>query len=92
LRTEKRTKKNRVFLLGFIAWRYKVRPMSNTQVTQKAGTDNEGRNFTVELYHGLNLVSLNCHYFYKMAEFSMNYSPEGDLKEVRHQSGWFVRF
>jgi hypothetical protein len=38
------------------------------------------------------LVSLNCHYFYKMAEFSMTYSTEGTLKEVRHQSGWFVRF
>jgi len=66
--------------------------MSKTQATQHAGTDNEGRNFTVELLHGFNLVSLNCHYFYKMAEFSMTYSTEGTLKEVRHQSGWFVRF
>jgi hypothetical protein len=38
------------------------------------------------------LVSVNCHYVYKMAEFSMTYSNEGDLKETRHQSGWFVRF
>jgi hypothetical protein len=23
---------------------------------------------------------------------NVNYSNEGDLKEARHQSGWFVRF
>ena len=66
--------------------------MNNTEVTQKAGIDNEGRECTVELLHGVNLVSVNCHYAHKMEEFSMTYSNEGSLKEVRHKSGWFVRF
>jgi hypothetical protein len=66
--------------------------MNNIEVMQKAGTDNEGMECTVELLHGFNLVSVNCHYVYKMADFSMTYSDEGDLKEARHQSGWFVRF
>jgi hypothetical protein len=63
-----------------------------TETTQKFGTDNEGRAFSVEILHPFNLVSVNCQWFYKMAEFSMTYSPEGELKEVRHQSGWFIKF
>jgi hypothetical protein len=67
--------------------------MNTTQVVQKLGTDNQGRQCTVELIHGLNLISVNCHHVYRMADFSMVYSNEGKLKEARHQSEeWFVRF
>ena len=66
--------------------------MNNIEVLQKAGTDNLGRNCTVELIHGLNLVSVNCHYVYRMSDCSLTYTKEGDLKEVLHEGGWFVRF
>ena len=81
----------RVCRRGGETWNeYQRRGEAPREAVQLKGTDNQGRESTIELLPEFGLVTYNCSYAYKLREFEFGYL-DGALATVLHRSGWYVR-